>query len=189
MSPIVPVILSGGNGTRLWPRSRPEQPKPFLPLLGEETLFQQALRRCGGAAFAPALVVTGAAHLPHVEALGDDLWGVRLDTSDKLADKSLQERHGDDAPTGVAAELVELTRSELDKHGFPDVKIVVSGGFTVDRITAFEDAGVPVDSYGVGSSLLRGANDFTADVVMNEGRPCAKVGRGVRPNDRLETVK
>jgi nicotinate phosphoribosyltransferase len=123
------------------------------------------------------------------EALGDDLWGVRLDTADKLADKSLQERHGADAPTGVAAELVELTRSELDAHGFPDVKIVVSGGFTVDRITAFEDADVPVDSYGVGSSLLRGANDFTADVVMNEGRPCAKVGREYHPNDRLEPVR
>ncbi len=68
MSAIVPVILSGGNGTRLWPRSRPGQPKPFLPLLGEETLFQQALRRCGGTAFAPPLVVTGATHLPHVKA-------------------------------------------------------------------------------------------------------------------------
>ena len=52
------------------------------------------------------------------EALGDDLWGVRLDTSDKLADESLRRLHGDDAPTGVAAELVELTRSELDKAGF-----------------------------------------------------------------------
>ena len=123
------------------------------------------------------------------EALGDDLWGVRLDTSDKLADKSLQDLHGADAPTGVAAELVELTRTELDKAGFPNVKIVVSGGFTADRITTFEEAGVPVDSYGVGSSLLRGANDFTADVVVNDGRPCAKVGRGVRENPRLETVR
>jgi mannose-1-phosphate guanylyltransferase/mannose-6-phosphate isomerase len=68
MSAIVPVILSGGNGTRLWPRSRSERPKPFLPLLGEETLFQQALRRCTAPAFAPPLVVTGTAHLPHVEA-------------------------------------------------------------------------------------------------------------------------
>jgi nicotinate phosphoribosyltransferase len=123
------------------------------------------------------------------EALGDDLWGVRLDTSDKLADRSLQERYGEGAPTGVAAELVELTRSELDAHGFPNVRIVVSGGFTVDRITSFEDAGVPVDSYGVGSSLLRGANDFTADVVMNDGKPCAKVGRELRENSRLETVR
>ena len=63
------------------------------------------------------------------EALGPDLWGVRLDTSDKLADVSLQRLHGDAAPTGVAAELVHLVRSELDAHGFPDVKIVASGGF------------------------------------------------------------
>ena len=54
------------------------------------------------------------------EALGDDLWGVRLDTSDKLADESLRRAHGDDAPTGVAAELVELTRSELDKRRLPE---------------------------------------------------------------------
>jgi nicotinate phosphoribosyltransferase len=123
------------------------------------------------------------------QALGPDLWGVRLDTSDRLADESLRRRHGDEAPTGVAAELVQLVRDELDAHGFPKVKIVVSGGFTAERINAFEDAGVPVDSYGVGSSLLRGANDFTADVVMVDGRPCAKVGRAFKPNPRLELVR
>jgi len=123
------------------------------------------------------------------EALGGDLWGVRLDTSDKLADESLRRRYGDEAPTGVAAELVELTRAELDAHGFPNVRIVVSGGFTADRIHAFEEAEVPVDSYGVGSSLLRGANDFTADVVINDGKPCAKVGREYHPNPRLDTVR
>ena len=122
------------------------------------------------------------------EALGGDLWGVRLDTSDKLADRALVERLGDQAPKGVAPELVELTREQLDAHGFHDVKIVVSGGFTVERITAFEDAGVPVDAYGVGSSLLRGSNDFTADVVMVDGRPGGKVGRELRPNPRLGRV-
>ena len=66
-----------------------------------------------------------------------------------------------------------------------DVKIVVSGGFTAERIRAFEAADVPVDAYGVGSSLIRGANDFTADVVMVNGRPCAKVGREYKPNPRL----
>jgi nicotinate phosphoribosyltransferase len=123
------------------------------------------------------------------EALGDDLWGVRLDTSDKLADESLRRLHGEDAPKGVAAELVELTRSELDKAGFTNVHIVVSGGFTAERIRSFEAAGVPVDSYGVGSSLIRGANDFTADVVMNDGRPAAKVGREFKRNPRLELVR
>jgi nicotinate phosphoribosyltransferase len=122
------------------------------------------------------------------DALGDDLWGVRLDTSDRLADEGLVRRLGPEAPRGVAAELVQLVRSALDAHGYRDVKIVASGGFTADRIRAFEDAGVPVDSYGVGSSLIRGANDFTADVVMVDGRPCAKAGRELIPNARLEPV-
>jgi nicotinate phosphoribosyltransferase len=123
------------------------------------------------------------------EALGEDLWGVRLDTSDRLADESLRRRYGDEAPRGVAAELVHMVRNALDAHGFDRVKIVVSGGFTADRIDAFERAGVPVDSYGVGSSLIRGANDFTADVVMVDDRPIAKVGRELRPNSRLEPVR
>ena len=58
-----------------------------------------------------------------------------------------------------------------------EVKIVVSGGFTASRIREFEAADVPVDAYGVGSSLIRGENDFTADVVLLDGRPAAKVGR------------
>jgi nicotinate phosphoribosyltransferase len=69
------------------------------------------------------------------------------------------------------------------------VRIVVSGGFTAERIRAFEGAGVPVDAYGVGSSLLRGSNDYTADVVVVDGRPCAKVGRELRPNPRLDRVE
>ena len=102
---------------------------------------------------------------------------MRLDTSDKLADRALWSGcTATQAPKGVAPELVELTREQLDAHGFHDVKIVVSGGFTVERITAFEDAGVPVDAYGVGSSLLRGSNDFTADVVMVDGRPAGRSG-------------
>ncbi|HET8950235.1 MAG TPA: quinolinate phosphoribosyl transferase [Solirubrobacteraceae bacterium] len=122
-------------------------------------------------------------------ALGGDLWGVRLDTSDKLADLALQRLHGDNAPKGVAPELVRLVREQLDANGHHEVKIVVSGGFTAERIAAFEDAGVPVDAYGVGSSLLRGANDFTADVVMLDGKPAGKVGRELRPNERLSAVR
>jgi nicotinate phosphoribosyltransferase len=122
------------------------------------------------------------------DALGSDLWGVRLDTSERLADESLRALHGDAAPTGVAAELVHVVRAALDGHGRPDVKIVVSGGFTAERIRAFEAEGAPVDSYGVGSSLMRGANDFTADVVMVDGRPGGKVGRELQPNPRLEPV-
>lgn len=66
MSTIVPIILCGGSGTRLWPKSRAAMPKPFLLLVGERTLFEATLDRCAG--FAPPVVVTGAAHLAHVEA-------------------------------------------------------------------------------------------------------------------------
>lgn len=66
---IVPVILCGGSGTRLWPRSRAVKPKPFLPLVGGDTLFEATLDRCSGdGCFAAPLVVTGTGHLAHVEA-------------------------------------------------------------------------------------------------------------------------
>ncbi len=104
------------------------------------------------------------------EALGDRLWGVRLDTSETLVDRSLWDEMGDFKPTGVNERLVRKTRDALDAAGFGHVRIVVSGGFTVEKIRAFEERGVPVDAYGVGSSLIRGANDFTADVVMTDGR-------------------
>jgi nicotinate phosphoribosyltransferase len=122
------------------------------------------------------------------DALGDKLWGVRLDTSERLVDRSLWHDLGEFRPTGVNEVLVRRVRDALDGGGHERVKIVVSGGFTADRIREFEERGVPVDSYGVGSSLIRGSNDYTADVVLVDGKPCAKVGRRHRPNPRLELV-
>jgi len=122
------------------------------------------------------------------EALGSRLWGVRLDTSSTLVDRSLWNAMGRFDPRGVNPELVWNVRNALDAAGFSEVRIVVSGGFTAEKIRTFEAAGVPVDSYGVGSALIRGENDFTADVVMVDGRPAAKVGREAMPNPRLERV-
>src|SRR5436309_8412404 len=122
-------------------------------------------------------------------ALGPKLWGVRLDTSEELVDHSLWNEMGGFKPTGVNPRLVEKVRGALDGAGYRDVRIVVSGGFTVDRIREFEAKGIPVDAYGVGSSLIRGDNDFTADIVIVDGRPCAKTGRGYSPNPRLEKVE
>jgi nicotinate phosphoribosyltransferase len=83
---------------------------------------------------------------------------------------------------------VRKVRDALDAEGFDAVRIVVSGGFTVEKIHEFEEDDVPVDAYGVGSSLIRGSNDFTADIVITDGKPSAKVGRRYRPNSRLELV-
>jgi nicotinate phosphoribosyltransferase len=122
-------------------------------------------------------------------ALGDRLWGVRLDTSRTMVDRSLWHELGDFDPRGVNERLVRKVRDALDRDGFERVKIVVSGGMNAERIREFEERGVPVDSYGVGSALIRGENDFTGDVVLTDGRPSAKAGRWYRPNARLELVE
>src|SRR3954466_7030730 len=89
------------------------------------------------------------------EELGERLWGVRLDTSERMVDRALWHDMGEFKPTGVTPKLVRKVREALDAAGHERVKIVVSGGFDAAKITEFEEAGAPVDSYGVGSSLLR----------------------------------
>jgi len=74
---IVPVVLCGGSGTRLWPRSRASMPKPFIPLLSDKTLFEATLERCGDRSFfAAPCVVIGEKHLefakPQAAALAPD---------------------------------------------------------------------------------------------------------------------
>jgi nicotinate phosphoribosyltransferase len=126
------------------------------------------------------------------------LAAVRVDTSESLVDRSLASeaaQHGPAGLTGVNPVLVQRLRDAFDVAGFPEVGIIVSGGFTPTKIRQFEREGIPVTGYGVGSSLL-GHNDgmgdgllndfdFTADVVGVDGRPESKVGRGLSPNPRL----
>jgi len=79
MTKIYPVVLCGGSGTRLWPRSRKEAPKPFLPLVDEETLFEATLGRCADqTTFQAPTVVTGVGHRNHVEAQAADYPGTRV---------------------------------------------------------------------------------------------------------------
>jgi nicotinate phosphoribosyltransferase len=127
-------------------------------------------------------------------ALGDRLWGVRLDTSGTLVDKSVIPQMGTFNPTGVNERLVRNVRESLDAEGFESVRIVVSGGFDAERIRRFEETRVPVDAYAVGSAFFKGQGnfDFTADIVgidLGSGwRECHKVGRPERPNPRLSLV-
>jgi nicotinate phosphoribosyltransferase len=121
---------------------------------------------------------------------GERLWGVRLDTAGTMVDRSITpERMGNFDPTGVNVPLVRLVREALDAEGYGHVRIIVSGGFTAERIADFEEQRAPVDVYAVGSALLRGSCDFTADVVAVDGRLMAKEGRRFRPNTRLQPVR
>ena len=119
---------------------------------------------------------------------GSRLYGVRLDTADTLVDVSVLPHMGSFKPTGVCSCLVRNVRQALDAEGFNHVKIMVSGGFTAEKIAAFEAEKTPADVYAVGSSLFNDNINFTADIVSVEGKPCAKVGRHYRENPRLYPV-
>lgn len=123
------------------------------------------------------------------EAMGEKLWGVRVDTSENMVDRSIVPDMGEFHPTGVVPRLVFKLRDALNRAGHDHVRIIASGGFDAEKITHFEQLGAPVDAYGVGSSLLHGHYDFTADIVRVDGRNCAKAGRSYRENPRLERVR
>jgi len=110
-------------------------------------------------------------------ALGDKLYGIRLDTPSERG--------------RVTADLVTEIRARLDQEGYGHVTIVVSGGLTPDRIRYFKDKGAPVDSFAVGS-YISGATpiDFTGDIKVIDGRPIAKRGRipGVTESPRLKQL-
>ena len=128
------------------------------------------------------------------------LFGVRLDTSEKLVDRALMDDPdlwGKESLTGVNPHLVRKVREALDAEDFHYVGIMVSGGFTPEKIRRFAELGLPIAAFGVGSSILGHGTeadgvvtefDFTADVVELEGAPEAKVGRGLWENPRLIRV-
>ena len=110
-------------------------------------------------------------------ALGDRLYGIRLDTPSERG--------------RVTADLVHEVRARLDQAGFSHVKIVISGGLNPERIAYFKEAAAPVDSYAVGS-YISGATpiDFTGDIKVIDGSPIAKRGRipGLTESPRLKPV-
>jgi nicotinate phosphoribosyltransferase len=110
-------------------------------------------------------------------ALGDKLYGIRLDTPSERG--------------RVTAALVTEVRARLDQAGFNHVTITVSGGLNPERLRYFVDQGSPVDSFAVGS-YISGATpiDFTGDIKEIDGSPIAKRGRipGLTDSPRLRQL-
>ncbi|WP_207896730.1 nicotinate phosphoribosyltransferase [Cricetibacter osteomyelitidis] len=122
---------------------------------------------------------------------GDKLYGVRVDTSANMVDQYFlnnQHEFGQDDLRGTNVRLIQRLREHLDAAGFPKVKIIVSGGFDAEKIRRFRQCNAPVDSYGVGSSLLKVNIGFTGDCVKLNGVEQAKQGRKYSPNPRLSAV-
>ena len=155
------------------------------------------------------------------EAKKFKLFAVRPDTSGDMRDISVEALNDRKQDNGVNLRLVRILRRAMDKHYLKlvdkmtedeknnytdlakkyceEVRITVTGGFNVKKINAFEEADAPVDSYGVGSSLLSNSsfegtnNDFTADIarvkIKDTFYDLSKVGRGVCYNDELKIVQ
>ena len=122
--------------------------------------------------------------------LGKTLRAVRVDTSKSLIDHYFDDKDtsGFD-PHGVCKELIFALRKALDDEGFNHVKIIVSSSFTKEKIREWVKLGVPVDTYGVGTSFVNNMTcGFTGDLVELDGKPEAKEGRKNIPSDRLKKV-
>ena len=118
------VILAGGGGTRLWPLSTPSRPKPFIPLLGEETLFQRTVRRVLdgssglGLGVADIAVVTAA---PYAEFVRAQAPGVTV----------LAEPVGRNTAAAIALATVALERDD------DEVMVVLPADQTIEREAEF----------------------------------------------------
>lgn len=139
------------------------------------------------------------------------LFGVRPDTGGTMRDISLEPTGDKSLDCGVNPRLVWTLRKSMDQAlakwnltgdaareaeaWCKAVKIIATGGFNVKKIKWFEEQGVPVDIYGVGSALLENSsenstnNDFTADIVRvqldGKWHPLCKVGRQACNNPNL----
>lgn len=124
------------------------------------------------------------------EAMGHDLFAVRVDTSMALVDHFFDDKDTTAFnPHGVCKQLIYALRKALDTAGFPWVKITVSSGFTAKKIDEWTKEGVPVDTYGVGTALVNNTTvGFTGDLVKLDGVNEAKEGREDIPSERLHEV-
>ncbi|NQZ66178.1 MAG: nicotinate phosphoribosyltransferase [Mycoplasmatales bacterium] len=119
--------------------------------------------------------------LKALKEFGKNLSAVRVDTSANLSDKMFPNNE----EYGVTPNMISRLRNELNKANGNHVKIIVSSGFDAQKIKNFENKKSPVDVYGVGSSLLKIKNSFTADAVEINGKKISKVGRGIKPVSNL----
>ncbi|RXY97142.1 nicotinate phosphoribosyltransferase [Malacoplasma penetrans] len=117
---------------------------------------------------------------------------VRIDTSKKLIDKSLQHifhLSKDESLYGVNKYLIQKVRDKLDQLGYTQTKIIISSSINLDMIRNYEFEKSPIDLYGVGKSFININVNYTGDLVKLNGQYFSKEGRSKNIDDLLSKMK
>lgn len=116
---------------------------------------------------------------------------VRIDTSKKMIDKSLQKQFdetNDKNLYGVNHDLILGVRKTLDSLGFSKTKIIISSGINIDTIKEYKNKKTPIDIYGVGKSFLNININFTGDLIKLNDVFFAKLGRDENIDHKLKKM-
>lgn len=124
---MIPVILSGGSGSRLWPLSRKQYPKQFLALTGEHTLFQQTLERLVFEGMEPPMVVSNQEHRFIVQE--------QLEALDLKTQSILLEPFGRNTAPAVA-----IAAMKLMAEGRDELLLILPADHVIDDQRAFQRA-------------------------------------------------
>ena len=139
------LIIAMGDQVKAWKSFNKHMPKKIPRIALVDTYYDEKTESIMAA-----------------EALGKDLYGVRLDTPSSRR--------------GNFAEIIREVRWELDSRGYTQVKIFVSGGLNDESIADLSIAGA--DGFGVGTSVSNAPSiDFALDIVEADGKPVAKRGK------------
>jgi len=139
------LIIAVGDQVKAWKSFNKHMPSDVLRIALVDTYFDEKTETIMAA-----------------EALGSDLYGVRLDTPSSRR--------------GEFSEIVREVRWELDSRGFSKVKIFVSGGLNDQSVKKLSEAGA--DGFGVGTSVSNAPTiDFALDIVEADGKSVAKRGK------------
>ena len=173
---IVPVVLAGGQGTRLWPLSRSARPKQFLPLTGQTSLFQQTLQRVGDAKrYTAPIVVTNTEYRFIVAEQAAEL--------DQSLSCIMLEPVARNTAVAIAAAAVQAQQQfglDVILHVLPsDHDVTTSDGYWSALASAVEAA-------RQGRLVTFGIHPHAPETGFGYIRSHAHVGGGAEPVDRFE---
>jgi len=170
---VVPVVLAGGSGTRLWPLSRKQKPKQFLELTSEHSLFQETLLRSGGLSRVAAPMIVGSE--PHRFLISEQMEAIGLEP-----DCIILEPEGRDTAPAVAIAAQQVA----NRHGPEAIALVMPADHAISDIEAFRVAvEAAMDVGEAGEIVTFGIQPTRPETGYGYVRCLPTNGRAARPVD------